>query len=400
MTAGLGPSTLLSKLNLEQGLLTTNSQKYDGIRRRVAPPCAHQLLLIRSLALEPPPPSMPRAPSLARPRRRPRPPHRLIRPPCASPYLQADIYMESVARPHSALIDVLQRNGPLIHIAVHHLCRRCRPHLLGSPSLPAIPHGPAMYTGAHPFLGLPVITQATSRPTPLFLGADPIHTNENARLACDCSLAYQALPSPKDENGAAAGGSARCADPGDAVDHHLTFTRPVDELEDERAQYVLIDDELVPYVATHHAGSVCARTYSTAACTGAYLVGLWRVTASTSDVAAPVRVCARLHLRTSFRAFSDLRPARRPASPAAHAPRYPSTITPSTVYLGADERARACGTPERFASLVGPLTVALNARGAGRGGGGGGGGGGERATGEERVLVECSGESVCMCGRR
>jgi hypothetical protein len=92
------------------------------------------------------------------------------------------------------------------------------------------------------------------------------------------------------------------------------------------------------------------------------------VTAPTSDVAAPVRVrvCACLHLRTLFRASPDLRPARRRASPAAHAPRYPSTITPSAAYLGADERARACGTPKPFVKLVGPsLTVALNARGAG-----------------------------------
>jgi hypothetical protein len=95
----------------------------------------------------------------------------------------------------------------------------------------------------------------------------------------------------------------------------------------------------------------------------------WRITAPTSDVAAPVRVRARLHLRTLFRASPDLHPARRRASPAAHAPRYPSTITPSAVYLGADERARACGAPKRFVNLVGPsLAVALNARGAGGGG--------------------------------
>ncbi|KAJ7795917.1 hypothetical protein B0H14DRAFT_2620453 [Mycena olivaceomarginata] len=190
----------------------------------------------------------------------------------------------------------------------------------------------------------------------------------------------------------------RGADLGDTVYHHLTFTWPtrpvggdVDGLEEKgslwsgemrvpfqtacrstssRTSVLNMSSStmtLFPMPPPTTSGSVCTRTCSTAACTGAYLVGLWRVTAPTSDVAAPVRVRARLHLRTLFCASSDLRPAR-PAPAPLHmllATRAPS---PRAQCISAQTKGHAHGA-------------------------------GEWATSEERVLAECSGEGVCTCGR-
>ncbi|KAJ7862652.1 hypothetical protein B0H14DRAFT_3611647 [Mycena olivaceomarginata] len=240
-----------------------------------------------------------------------------------------------------------------------------------------------MYTGAHPFLGLPRhFDDATTRSTSCR------HTNENARLACDCSLACKALPSPKDENGAAAGGSAR-SDPGDAVYHHLTFTRPVggdveglevagedarplpngaqvNELEDERAQYVLIDDDLVPYAATHRTGR-CLR--SNLLHRGIYRgIPRWSLEGHGFHIRhcctrARLRPPAPPHLIPCFLQSTLSAPPRQPrcARSSLPGPHHPERSVPRC-----GERARACGTPKCFVNLVGPsLTVVLNARGAG-----------------------------------
>jgi hypothetical protein len=109
----------------------------------------------------------------------------------------------------------------------------------------------------------------------------------------------------------------------------------VEELEDERAQYVLIDDDLVPYAATHRTGR-CLR--SNLLHRGIYRgIPRWSLEGHRSHIR---RCCTRARPRPPAPPHLipclDLRPARRRTSPAAHAPRYPSTITPSAVYLGAD----------------------------------------------------------------
>ncbi|KAJ7071883.1 hypothetical protein B0H15DRAFT_762865, partial [Mycena belliarum] len=143
-------------------------------------------------------------------------------------------------------------------------------------------------------------------------------------------------------------------------------------LEDERTQYVLIDDDVVPHPSTQHK----LRAYA----------AQWR---GVSALAPPPGVPPHQHTPfvfprapaphpTTLRALAAA-PARQilpptfglhaaaPARPRALLARFPALITPSAAYLAAPANGYAhAGVPRRFVHLVGPpLDVALDARGVG-----------------------------------
>ncbi|KAJ6563796.1 hypothetical protein B0H19DRAFT_1209765 [Mycena capillaripes] len=153
----------------------------------------------------------------------------------------------------------------------------------------------------------------------------------------------------------------------------------VDDLEDERTQYVLIDNDIVPDVVTQRK----LRAYA----------AQWRGVSALEPEPPPhaeghtpfvfgapppahptlLHPCAPSSSSSaSASAYAVLPPtyalhAAAPAPPRTLLARYPSTITPTGVYLRAPTNGYAhAGAPKRFVHLVGPpLDVALDARAAG-----------------------------------
>ncbi|KAJ7886615.1 hypothetical protein B0H14DRAFT_2498515 [Mycena olivaceomarginata] len=160
----------------------------------------------------------------------------------------------------------------------------------------------------------------------------------------------------------------------------------IDDMEDERTQYVQIEDDIVPHAATQRK----LRAYA----------AQWRGV-SALEATPPTHTLGHGHGHTPF-VFGGAPPAPHPtllhpSFPSSHsaaaacsalpptyalhtalpAPphtllaRYPALITPTSAYMRAPPNGYAhAGAPKRFVHLVGPpldvaLDVALDARGAG-----------------------------------
>ncbi|KAF8183600.1 hypothetical protein K438DRAFT_1140870 [Mycena galopus ATCC 62051] len=203
---------------------------------------------------------------------------------------------------------------------------------------------------------------------------------------------------------------------GNTVERSPQLPGPVvDDLEDERTQYVSIDDDIVPHAATQHK----LRAYA----------AQWRGV-SALEPTPPLHTLGHGYGHTPF-VFGAPPPAHptslhpcfpfapsTSASNAHHAPnasflpptyalhtlapapprtllaRYPALITPSSYYLAQPANGYAhTGAPKRFVHFVGPpLDLALDARGAGgREGGSGVGVGRMRRCGRTFVLGKESG---------
>ncbi|KAJ7079903.1 hypothetical protein C8R44DRAFT_895581 [Mycena epipterygia] len=148
---------------------------------------------------------------------------------------------------------------------------------------------------------------------------------------------------------------------------------PTDDLADERAQYVQIDDDIVPHASTQRK----LRAYA----------AHWR---GVSALSPPPPPSPDLHTPLVFGAPPPAYPTvlyplpatatpapvrpptyslhtTTPAPPRALLARFPALITPSAAYLSAPANGYAhLGAPRAFVHLVGPpLDLALDARGAG-----------------------------------
>ncbi|KAJ7449323.1 hypothetical protein B0H11DRAFT_1743704 [Mycena galericulata] len=161
----------------------------------------------------------------------------------------------------------------------------------------------------------------------------------------------------------------------------------IDELEDERTQYVLIDDDIVPHAATQRK----LRAYAVQWCGGSALeptpppshfqpghvpfvfgapppphpTSLYPCFPPSSSSLSSSALSVTTH-------HSVLPPTYAlhvvtPAPPHTLLVRYPSVIMPTSAYLRAPTNGYAhAGAPKRFVHLVGPpLDVALDARGCG-----------------------------------
>ncbi|KAJ7663424.1 hypothetical protein DFH06DRAFT_924646, partial [Mycena polygramma] len=144
-----------------------------------------------------------------------------------------------------------------------------------------------------------------------------------------------------------------------------------DDLEDERTQYVLIDDDIVPDASTQHK----LRAYASQ----------WRGVSALEPTpptpghtpfvfgAPPPPHPTLLQPAPALTPSTSVLPptyalhAAAPAPPRTLLARYPSTITPTSAYLRAPTNGYAhAGAPKRFVHLVGPpLDLALDARAAG-----------------------------------
>ncbi|KAJ7443102.1 hypothetical protein FB451DRAFT_1057105, partial [Mycena latifolia] len=142
------------------------------------------------------------------------------------------------------------------------------------------------------------------------------------------------------------------------------------DLEDERSQYVLIDEDVIPHASTQHK----LRAYA----------AQWRGVSALSPP-SPLHHTPFVFPATPTPHPTALRPvsvpapcaavlppayglhAAAPAPPRALLSRFPALITPSAAYLRAPANGYAhAGAPKRFVHLVGPpLDLALDARGVG-----------------------------------
>ncbi|KAJ7839726.1 hypothetical protein B0H14DRAFT_2158058, partial [Mycena olivaceomarginata] len=149
----------------------------------------------------------------------------------------------------------------------------------------------------------------------------------------------------------------------------------IDDMEDERTQYVQIEDDIIPHAATQRKlRAYAAQWRGVSALEPTPPTHTLGHTPFVFGGAPPAPHPTLLHpsFPSAAATYSAVPPTYAlhtalPAPPHTLLARYPALITPTSAYLRAPPNGYAhAGAPKRFVHLVGPpLDVALDARGAG-----------------------------------